>query len=544
MFFVPKVRFLRVMALSVLGAHLAWPGPLAAQQAPPSGSPYGSEAPAQLDQPAPSPEASPDGQPAALPQTTTPLAGGPNRLGPGRLEDAGSGVRSPPTDSDKPPSYKLLRYDEDYSYLKDPSRRTDFWDSIKYVPLWGRDDWYLSLGGEVRERVESFHNDNFGLGPGNAHGFNTYPLQRYMLNGDLHLGPQLRFFGQVFTGLEDGRIGGPRPDIDRDAFDAHQAFVDWVWPLSEKDSLTWRLGRQEFEYGSGRLIDVREGPNLRLSFDAVRLLAKVGDWSADGWWSRPVRNRAGVFDDDPDPDRSFWGVYATGPFDWLPRATLDLYYLGYENREAVYEQGQGYELRHTLGTRLAGRPLPWEYNLEYAWQFGNFGPGAINAWTAAHAVRYNFDDLPLKPRLGLRADIASGDRSAASPALQTFNPLFPSGVYFNLADPVGPSNLIDLHPVLDLHFGEKLTLSADWDFFWRESLGDGVYHLSGSLLTGSKGSSERFVGNSPALTLVWTPTRHITVLTSYVHFFPGPFLKQTTPGKELDYFTAWITYKF
>jgi len=34
-----------------------------------------------------------------------------------------------------PPAYKLLRYEEDYSYLKDPSRRTDFWDPIKYIPL-------------------------------------------------------------------------------------------------------------------------------------------------------------------------------------------------------------------------------------------------------------------------------------------------------------------------------------------------------------------------------------------------------------------------
>ena len=57
-------------------------------------------------------------------------------------------------DEAAPPAYKLLRYEEDYSYLKDPSRRTDFWDPIKYIPLWGRDDWYLSVGGEVRERYE------------------------------------------------------------------------------------------------------------------------------------------------------------------------------------------------------------------------------------------------------------------------------------------------------------------------------------------------------------------------------------------------------
>ena len=65
-------------------------------------------------------------------------------------------------DEPTPPAYKLLRYEEDYSYLKDPSRRTDFWDPIKYIPLWGRDDWYLSLGGEVRERYEFYHNQDAG----------------------------------------------------------------------------------------------------------------------------------------------------------------------------------------------------------------------------------------------------------------------------------------------------------------------------------------------------------------------------------------------
>ena len=52
-----------------------------------------------------------------------------SRLGPGSQAIAGSGV----------PTYKLLRYDEDYSYLKDPDRRTDFWDPIKYIPFGDRE---------------------------------------------------------------------------------------------------------------------------------------------------------------------------------------------------------------------------------------------------------------------------------------------------------------------------------------------------------------------------------------------------------------------
>jgi hypothetical protein len=55
----------------------------------------------------------------------------------------------------------------------------------------------------------------------------------------------------------------------------------------------------------------------------------------------------------------------------------------------------------------------------------------------------------------------------------------PFDAYLNLASPIGPTNIIDLHPVLDLEFGEKLTTSADGNFFWRESLDDGIYSLSG-----------------------------------------------------------------
>ena len=443
------------------------------------------------------------------------------------------------------PGYKDLRYEEDYTYLfTNPSLRTDPWDRIKFMPLWWLDQGYLSLGGEVRERYEFYHDENFGSAPADRHGNNGYLLERYLLHGDLHLSPFLRFFGQFQSGLEDGRIGGPRPDIDRNAFDVHQAFFDFMLPFDDmKDSLTWRVGRQEMSYGTGRLIDTREGVNLRRSFDEVRLLLKADQWQVDGWWGKPVRNRPGVFDDDPNPNVSFWGLYAVHPFPVLPKGNVDLYYLGFENKQAVYDQGKGYELRHSLGTRLWGRPLPWEYNFEYVWQFGTFGQGTIMAWTAANAVRYNFD-LPFKPSFGVRADVASGDSNPNSPNLQTFNPLFPSGAYFNLANPIGPSNIIDLHPVLTLHPTDKVTFIADWDFFWRESLNDGLYTLAVTPLRTGRLSNERFVGSSPSLTVAWTPTRHITILTSYVHFFAGPFLKETPPGKDMDYVTVWMDYKF
>lgn len=447
-------------------------------------------------------------------------------------------------DTPVPSPYKSLRYDEDYTYLRDADRATDFWDPVKYIPLSENPDHFLSIGGETRQRYEFYHNPEFGRAPQNAQGNNDWMLQRYMLHSDLHLNENVRLFGQLISGVETGEIGGPRPDVDRDDFDAHQAFIDLSHQATDSTSLTWRTGRQEFEYGSGRLISAREAPNLRRSFDAARLLAHSDDWEIDSFWGPVVRNRFYVFDDDPNPNKSLWGVYAVGPAPWLPDGHTDLYYLGFENEQGTYYQGTAYELRHTMGTRLWGKPLPWEYNTELLFQFGKFGDGQIQAWAFASDTHYNYSDLPGKPRVGLRADASSGDRNPDDPDLQTYNPLFPTGAYFNLADLGGPSNFMHVHPTLDLTLSETVKLMADWGFFWRTSLDDALYSIAVFPIVPGEPSRARYNGSSPALTVIWEPTRHVTVLASYVHFFAGPFIRENPPGKDVDYATTWVTYKF
>jgi len=64
-----------------------------------------------------------------------------------------------------PPAYKILRFDENYSCLSNSALRTNFFDPIKYIPLRTNDPaWYLTLGGEVRERFEGHYDPNFGIG--------------------------------------------------------------------------------------------------------------------------------------------------------------------------------------------------------------------------------------------------------------------------------------------------------------------------------------------------------------------------------------------
>src|SRR5690242_4092498 len=96
--------------------------------------------------------------------------------------DASGQIITRPESAAKTP-YQRFRYDEDYSYLRDPAKRSDFWAPIKYIPLNGEGDWYLSLGGEVRERFELYNNNRWNPASPDDDGF---LLQRYLLHTDFH----------------------------------------------------------------------------------------------------------------------------------------------------------------------------------------------------------------------------------------------------------------------------------------------------------------------------------------------------------------------
>src|SRR5712672_1141671 len=101
-----------------------------------------------------------------------------------------------------PPGYKMLRFDEDYSCLTNQANRTDFFDPVKYISL-RKDDprWYLSFGGELRERVEGNYDPNFGIG---GVGSDSYLLQRITVLADVHLGKHVRFFVEGISGIVVG----------------------------------------------------------------------------------------------------------------------------------------------------------------------------------------------------------------------------------------------------------------------------------------------------------------------------------------------------
>ena len=154
---------------------------------------------------------------------------------------------------------------------------------------------------------------------------------------------------------------------------------------------------------------------------------------------------------------------------------MDVYYLGFNDDRAHHLQSIEKERRHSVGTRLWGKKDNWDYDFEFVYQFGRYGRADIQAWTAASDTGYRWVNHFLKPRLGFKADIISGDNNPHDNSLNTFNALFPKLAYFSEHALIVPANLINLYPYIELEMRENINLSAGWDFLWRESERDAIY---------------------------------------------------------------------
>jgi len=420
---------------------------------------------------------------------------------------------SPATAQPAPPCppLLLLRAEEDYGVLRD-YQLNGWWERAKYLPI--QKDTYLSLGGDVRYLTEVFRNNGWKTGSA------AWLLQRYMLHVDAHRRNfrtflQLRSAHRSFTQLS------PR-SVDQDRLDVHQLFAEYtaMSDVQSQRTITLRVGRQEFWLGARRLVSIREGPNLRRSFDAVRLYLSEPTRRVDALYARPVQDQPGFFNNRSANQEQLWGVYGVLE-NAVATVNIDLYYLGFFSTLREYDQGQAQEIRHSLGTRW-WREGPLALNAEFIYQMGSFGSGDIQAYTASLEMAREIE-LPFRSAVGLKTELISGDRNRGDSDLQTFNALYPRGAYFGLIALIGPANLIDIHPFAELSPTKKLNITMDWDFFWRHRTTDGIYGPNMELERSGMNISGLFTGHQPGMEATYAPTRYWSLSVEGSYFVSGFF---------------------
>ena len=99
----------------------------------------------------------------------------------------------------------------------------------------------------------------------------------------------------------------------------------------------------------------------------------------------------------------------------------------------------------------------------------------------------------------------------------------------------GPVNFIDVHPRVQMELPHAVSVSTDLVVQWRENIHDGVYAVPGFLLVPANGSRARFVGYRPGIEVRWQIGRHAYLQADYGVFYAGQFLKEASPGRNINY---------
>lgn len=431
------------------------------------------------------------------------------------------------------PTFQSHRFDEDWRAYCAEVEPPSGLDLLKCLRL--GDHTLASLGADLRLRLEAAHRPGFGL----TQPHDQVALFRAMTHVDLRFGSALRAFAQLGSFHDAGRAEEREP-TDRDRIDLVQGFLDLDYEAGG-GRLTLRGGRQEISLGSSRLVGVREGANERRTFTGARVFWQEGAVRVDALYARPMTIETGAFDNGIDDDEALYGVQATVPVAGPLRA--DAYYLGYERDEAEFASVEGDERRHSFGLRLSGAAEGFDWDAEAVGQIGEVDDADIRAWTVASDFGYSFAAVPWKPRIGIKADVASGDRRAGDGTLGTFNALYPRFPYFSEAILVVPANLIDLNLSLRVHPIAPLTLELGWNPVWRYDTSDAVYAAPLDPIAGTAGEPGRFTAHQTIVGFTWVLNRSFNLTGQYVHAVPANALRDVG-GDAVDFGTVSLTFKY
>ena len=422
------------------------------------------------------------------------------------------------------PTAKTYRWQEDWSALADPNVPRERFDELKYIAL--GEGSYLSLGLNVRERFETNHASDFGIGSD----ADSWLIQRIQAHAALHLGEHV----QIFTQLEDARAFGKSDTgpADENKLDLRQAFVALTGSVGGS-AVKVKIGRQEIGFDLQRFISSRDGPNVRQAFDAVWLDWEHGAWRFIGFASQPVQYRdAHPFDDVSNGRFRF--ALARIENNRVGPGSLSVYYARYDLDGARFPAASGDERRDIVDGRYAGKTTAADWDLEAMLQRGHVGRSSVRAWAIGARVGYTLAVVPLKPRLGVQFDAASGDRHPGDTKLGTFNPLFPNGYYFTLAGFTGYSNLIHVKPSITFHPTERLTVMTAGGLQWRMTRADAVFTQPVRPIAGTAGRGSHWTGGYAQLRADWGINRLLTASVEAVHYEIGNTLR-AAGGHDGDY---------
>jgi hypothetical protein len=321
-----------------------------------------------------------------------------------------------------------------------------------------------------------------------------------------------------------------------------QLFGEQTLVKQRNEKLSLRIGKQSLNYSMGTLLDIRDA-NVRLSWLGGKLIFENRAVKLDAFFMQPIKEAQGFFDDKIDKSQKLAGIWGTAKYLKRTFSQVDFYYLFNKRDSAIFYQGTGKETRHTVGVLCSFKWKNWAAYAVTDLQVGKFNQAKINAWKVAALIKYEIVTCSIKPVLSMQGAISSGDRDASNPNLQTFNPLYPSGVYYGYLNSVGSANMIVLHPKVEFKISDKLSTKTSYYNFWRQHSGDGIYSGGGSYLLHAVNNNYQ-VGNMWDTEVNYAISEHFSIQFVCSYFKRGKYLqKQPASNNDIFYVAAKTTIR-
>ncbi|QID16236.1 alginate export family protein [Nitrogeniibacter mangrovi] len=446
----------------------------------------------------------------------------------GAIALAGAGLPAPaqaqtpnPLETARPLPQGPSRWAADYRFLKDPAKRTDPLDAIRYHEL-GESSW-LVLGGDMRFTHRTISNPDFALGPFQD---DSFVMQRLQLHADLHLfDDAVRAFLQM---QNTSTWGAKLPTLrDGNGTDVAQGFVDLNFGLGDAKA-TLRAGRQEIQFGQGALFNIGDLRNVRLAFDGIRATVKAQDGKRlDLVALQPIAYEIGAMNNRADENTQIYGAYGTLPL--AKGMALDLYGFTRHIETRRFQGFVGEEDRQTFGGRFFGNTEKFKWTWDVVGQTGDHADRDIRAWGIRSHTQYKLDSAH-KIAVGIHFDAASGGKPNGSNS-HTFDPLYPKNGEYGIAGVTTQSNIIIFGPSLAFSPIPKSHVHAEIMRTWRQNTNDYVYLPGMRPVVGTLGNDERDIGTAYQIGGRWAPSRNFAVDIDLMRFDVGPAVEKAG-GKD------------
>ncbi len=400
---------------------------------------------------------------------------------------------------------------------------------------------WIRFSGEIRTREEAKTSIGFKAGKDD-----TYTLTRFRLGVDLRPTAWFHAFVQGQDshafGIDPARADGSVKNF----FDLREAYVDVG--NAEKGWVRLRSGRQDLNFGAGRLLWSGDWGNVTRTYDGARLTVGPSGRSFDFMAVSPVVINPTRFDTHA-AGKNLYAGYGTLTT-LVPKATIEPYFFwktmpGIKDKEGAV----GHARILTTGGRWIGKlPAGFDYEVEMARQFGRSVKDDISSWAGDWTGGYSLPYTTWRPRFSAEYAYASGD-SGKSGRTSTFDQVYgwPAHNMFTNADLFAWRNIRHVRGGVQLNPTRKATVSLDCHWLGLANAHDGLYNGPGVLVVKAPagGALHTDVGHTADLYATYKLSPRVTLGAGYTHLFWGRFLKENAPkGSGNSYPYASISYKF